>query len=188
MTQFQTSLSMGFLRQEYGSGFPFLSPGDLSNRRIKPGSLTLQENSLPAEPPKYPKFIHLTIGSVAFVQHGFIFPSSQPLVTTIIPFCSRVRPFHLPHTSDIMKCSTFSDISLTIRPSSFIHVVANGRFSFFSWLNNILLYIHIYMYIYTHQFNSVSQSCPTLCDPMNHSTTGLPVHHHLLEFTQTHVH
>ena len=38
------------------------------------------------------------------------------------------------------------------------------------------------------QFSSVSQSCPTLCDPMNHSTPGLPVHHHLLEFTQTHVH
>ena len=30
--------------------------------------------------------------------------------------------------------------------------------------------------------------CLTLCDPMNHSTPGLPVHHHLLEFTQTHVH
>ena len=38
------------------------------------------------------------------------------------------------------------------------------------------------------QFSSVSQSCPTLCDPMNHSTPGLRVHHHLLEFTQTHVH
>ena len=38
------------------------------------------------------------------------------------------------------------------------------------------------------QFSSVAQSCPTLCDPMNHSTPGLPVHHHLLEFTQTHVH
>ena len=38
------------------------------------------------------------------------------------------------------------------------------------------------------QFSSVTQSCPTLCDPMNCSTPGLPVHHHLLEFTQTHVH
>ena len=34
------------------------------------------------------------------------------------------------------------------------------------------------------QFSSVTQSCPTLCDPMNHSTPGLPVHHQLLEFTQ----
>ena len=38
------------------------------------------------------------------------------------------------------------------------------------------------------QFSSVAQSCLTLCDPMNHSTPGLPVHHQLSEFTQTHVH
>ena len=38
------------------------------------------------------------------------------------------------------------------------------------------------------QFSSVAQSCPTLCDPMNCSTPGLPIHHQLLEFTQTHVH
>ena len=38
------------------------------------------------------------------------------------------------------------------------------------------------------QFSSVTQSCPTLCDPMNHSTPGLPVHHQLPDFTQTHVH
>ena len=38
------------------------------------------------------------------------------------------------------------------------------------------------------QFSSVAQSCPTLCDPMNCSTPGLPVHHQLPEFTQTHVH
>ena len=38
------------------------------------------------------------------------------------------------------------------------------------------------------QFSSVAQSCPTLCNPMNSSTAGLPVHHHLPEFTQTHVH
>ena len=38
------------------------------------------------------------------------------------------------------------------------------------------------------QFSSVAQSCPTLCDPMNHRTPGLPVHHQLLEFTQIHVH
>ena len=38
------------------------------------------------------------------------------------------------------------------------------------------------------QFSLVAQSCPTLCDPMNRSTPGLPVHHQLPEFTQTHVH
>ena len=38
------------------------------------------------------------------------------------------------------------------------------------------------------QRSSVAQSCPNLCDPMDCSRPGLPVHHHLLEFTQTHVH
>ena len=37
------------------------------------------------------------------------------------------------------------------------------------------------------QFSSVTQLCPTLCDPMDCNTPGFPVHHHLLEFTQTHV-
>ena len=41
---------------------------------------------------------------------------------------------------------------------------------------------------WTVQFSSVAQSCSTLCDPMNHSTPGLLVHHQLLEPTQTHVH
>ena len=38
------------------------------------------------------------------------------------------------------------------------------------------------------QFSSVAQLCPTLCDPMNHSMPGLPVHHQLPEFIPTHVH
>ena len=38
------------------------------------------------------------------------------------------------------------------------------------------------------QFRSFAQSCPTLCDPMDCSTPALPVHHQLLEFTQTHIH
>ena len=49
-----------------------------------------------------------------------------------------------------------------------------SRNSWSSWLNKI-------------QFSSVSQLCPTLHDPMNCSTPGLPVHHQLPEFTQTHV-
>ena len=65
------------------------------------------------------------------------------------------------------------------------------------------IYIHIYVYIYTYictcictriyihtsdQIRSLTHSCLTLCDPMNRSTPGLPVHHQLLEFTETHVH
>ena len=45
-----------------------------------------------------------------------------------------------------------------------------------------------YSFPHLRQFSSVTQSCPTLCDPMNCSAPGLPVHHQLLEFTQTHAH
>ena len=46
----------------------------------------------------------------------------------------------------------------------------------------------IYILFGLDQIRSVTQSCPALCDPVNCSTPGLPVHHQLPEFTQTHVH
>ena len=46
----------------------------------------------------------------------------------------------------------------------------------------------VVVHIYNRPFSSVAQSYPTLCDPMNHSTPCLPVHHQLPESTQTHVH
>ena len=45
-----------------------------------------------------------------------------------------------------------------------------------------------YLPLSSVQFSSFAQSCPTLCNPMNRSMPGLPVHHELREFTQTHVH
>ena len=48
---YQAPLSMGFSRQEYWSGLPFPSPGDLPNPAIEPGSPTLQADALPSEPP-----------------------------------------------------------------------------------------------------------------------------------------
>ena len=47
---------------------------------------------------------------------------------------------------------------------------------------------HVRLCLGLVQFSSGAQLCPTLCDPMNHSTLGLPVHHQLLELTQTRVH
>ena len=44
------------------------------------------------------------------------------------------------------------------------------------------------MYTPSVQFSEVTQSCLTLCDPMNHSIPGVPVQHQLPEFTQSHVH
>ena len=47
---------------------------------------------------------------------------------------------------------------------------------------------NIWLSLFGFQFSSVTQSCPTLHDPMNHSMPGLPVHHQLPEFTQIYVH
>ena len=58
--------------------------------------------------------------------------------------------------------------------------VNNSLFIFLAYVNHY--------FIYSVQFSSVTQWCLTLCDPMNHSTPGFPVHHKLPEFTQTHVH
>jgi len=57
---------------------------------------------------------------------------------------------------------------------------------FLNWLIDI--WVFIILYFIPFQFSSVTQSCLTLCDPMNRSTPGLPVHHQLSEFTQIHVH
>ena len=61
MVAHQVTLSMGFPRQEYWSGLPFLSPGDLPDPGIEPGSLALQTDSLPTEIPKEaPRIIQRT--------------------------------------------------------------------------------------------------------------------------------
>ena len=59
----------------------------------------------------------------------------------------------------------------------------------FLWFLSSVFYsfLNIYFLFLSVQFSSVAQPCPTLCDPMNCSTPGLPVHHQLPEFTQTHV-
>ena len=56
------------------------------------------------------------------------------------------------------------------------------------WKHKICFPLKLLTTIISVQFSSVTQSCLTLCDPMNRSTPGLPVHHQLPKFTQTHVH
>ena len=68
--------------------------------------------------------------------------------------------------------------SFSISPSNKYSGLVSFRMD---WLD------HLEVQFSSVQFSSVAQSCPTLCDPMNHSRPGLPVHHQLLESTQTHV-
>ena len=57
--------------------------------------------------------------------------------------------------------------------------------SYFHFLSSVIIFYQWLKLFHYNRFSSVVQSCPTLCDPMDCSTPGLPVHHQLLEFTQT---
>ena len=113
--------------------------------------------------------------------------------------------FYDPHFSQMVSSSS---LQTTLIFSSFTDLpTQNFPFSTRASFNfSISIKVSLSMLIFSHyfqlqtfviphlvafssvQFSSVAQSCPTLCNPMNHSTPGLPVHHQLPEFTQTHVH
>ena len=66
--------------------------------------------------------------------------------------------------------------------------VATNLLRHFLYLRILKLHLITASHLFGVQFSSVAQLCPTLCEPMNRSMPGLPVHHQLLEFTQAHVH
>ena len=135
-------------------------------------------------------FLHISGFLPLFSPSLFSFPSFCPLLFSVWPLF-----FH-----------GFFSVSFSYLPT---HLKFNGQLSsfviqrgccavyfLFARVSSLLYYqlepdIHRH-YILTiwrvPRFSSVLQSCPTLCDPMNCSMPGLPVHHQLPEFTQTHVH
>jgi len=166
-TAHQAPLSMGFSWQDYQSGLPFLSPGDLPDPEIE---LKTSRNQLEG-------LVLVAWGQKSLFPHWLTLSLSQKLCgsDSLLLLWSGLY-------SGMSKGTWKMDAS----PSSP------------SWGN-----IPGKLFCYTlggirekdksnkglgDQFNSVAQSCPTLCDPMKCSTAGLPVHHQLLEFTQTHVH
>ena len=101
-------------------------------------------------------------------------PLSSLLVNSFSAFFSSVIVFSA-------MCTSLYFLSLCWS-SHCVHIFICVQWAV-SWLLLLILY-----QVDSVQFSSVAQSCPTLCDPMNRSTPGLPVHHQLPEFTQTHVH
>ena len=71
--------------------------------------------------------------------------------------------------------------------TAFLYSLDEELYTLFSQ-TQALIHSRMESFFIAHQIRSVAQSCPTLCDPMNRSTPGLPVHHQAPEFTQTHVH
>ena len=90
-------------------------------------------------------------------------------------------PFLIEQYSIIEYAKVFKSIFL---------LIDNWKVSSFLGIKNQLLTSSVWfgMHGASVQFSSVAQSCLTLCSPMNHSTPGLPVHHQLPQFTQTHAH
>ena len=92
--------------------------------------------------------------------------------------CKQVMQLTVFNLVNVKQC-----ISFPLHIDLFL-ICLNNLYSHFS-----LSWFHCGLLANTDfQFSSVAQLCPTLCNPMNCSTPGLPVHHQLLEFTQTHVH
>ena len=94
----------------------------------------------------------------------------------------------------VLECIAISFSRGSSRPRNRTRVshIAGRHFTVWATRDDLKWYLKIIKALEIQwgsvQFSSVTQSCPTLCDPMNRSTPGLPVHHHLPEFTQTHVH
>ena len=94
---YQAPLSMEFSRQEYWSGLPFPSPGDLPDLGIEPGSPSLQADSLPSEPPEKPHF------TKAAAQ---IDSSNALLLFSIASSCLQRNNARLGAPSEISSCHT----------------------------------------------------------------------------------
>ena len=114
------------------------------------------------------------------------------LVITFLPRSKRLLISWLQSSSAVIlepkkiKSVTVSIVSPFICHKTCIHTW--GKENFLTCIFWYKLLITLNKLSYSLQFSSVTQSCPTLCDPMNCSTPGLPVHHQLPEFTQTHIH
>ena len=111
--------------------------------------------------------------------------------SSVIPFASCFQSF--PASGSFLMSRLFTSDAQSIGASASVSVLAVNTqdWSPFGWTGWISVQSKGLSRVFSNikvQFSSVAQSCLTLCDPMNRSTPGLPVHHQLPEFTQTHVH
>ena len=89
--------------------------------------------------------------------------------------------------SAVQQCESAKSIHTLPLSWAKTHPNPLGHHRALSWAPCVIQQFPTSYLLYTW-FSSVVQSCPTLCDPMNCSTPGFPIHHRLLESTQTHVH
>ena len=112
-------------------------------------------------------------------------------MTTICQaLCTYYHIKNITYDFDQIQQDRYNESKGRIRDCEWLHDLLRPlpKFMVKEWLeSNEVRSIHSSQ-PFSVQFSSISQSCPTLCNPMNRSMPGLPVHHQLPEFTQTHVH
>ena len=169
----QAPLSMGFSRQEYWSGLPFPSPGDLPHPGIKPRSPTLWTDALPSEPSGKSKQKWKSLNHVWLFETLWTIQSSGP--NTGVGSLSLLQGIFSTQglNPGLLHCrQILYQLSHKGSPSAM-------KLS----LNKVALWgtggcCRC----------SVAKLCPTLCDPMDCSMWGSLVLHYLLELVQSHVH
>ena len=154
---------VGDHREEYWSGLPFPSPRDLPNLGLKPGSLTLQANSLPSEPPGNP-------------HKEVIFPKWKRITCHFIPlFRKRICRWPLAVAAAAAAAAKTHQSCLTLRPNR--RQPTRLPCPWESPGKNTRMGCHCLLQCMKVKSESeVTQSCPTLSDPMDYSLPGSSIH------------
>ena len=164
---------MGFPRQGYWSALPFPFPGDIPDQGIKPESLALASRFFTTETPG--KLCHIQLNKYLLNAYKYICKDTN-YQYVVNKFCFQKNKGKKELLfNEHLTCARRSTSCLAYINSLNIQLIT-------------LWEIDIVHPVWSVQFSSVAQSCPTLCNLMNRSTSGLPVHHQLPEVTQTHVH
>ena len=125
----------------------------------------------------------LNINLFRFIFGKYILPFNRLSICFVKGFFQCATGFYfyiIPFIYFLFCCPGHKDIQINITQISVI--------AYFSVFYSRTFLVSGLIFRSSVQFSSVTQLCPTLCDPMNRSTPGLPVHHQLPEFTQSHIH